>query len=81
VFRRNERIRQKLTDAFRAAELPFIAPEIVLLFKAKSPTAIDETDFANVTPHLNAVGRSWLLNALSLCHPRHHWAEALAPEA
>jgi hypothetical protein len=82
VFRRDRRIRQALSLAVeRAGDLPYLAPEIVLLYKAKSPTSVDEKDFASAARHLRPSARNWLLSALSLCHPGHPWFRALAAEA
>jgi len=82
IFRRDMRIRRPLSLAFatdRAA--PYLAPEIVLLYKAKLPTAKDEADFATVLPHLQREQRSWLAHALDITAPGHHWATVLSQEA
>lgn len=57
--------------------LPFLAPEIVLLYKAKTPTPKDERDFDAVLPALRPEPRAWLRNALAVCHPGHMWTSRL----
>ena len=61
----------------RGRRLPYLAPEIVLLFKAKAPRAKDEADFAGVLPLLDARRKAWLDAALGLVHPDHPWRTAL----
>jgi hypothetical protein len=58
--------------------IPYAAPEIALLFKAKAARPKDEEDFASVLPLLDRSGRRWLADALGLVHPGHPWLEALA---
>ena len=76
VFRRDPRVRLPVARAVgvsAAHALPVLAPEIVLLYKAKAPRAVDEADFAAARPHLSAVARAWLAAALDVCHPGHPW--------
>ena len=80
VYRRDPRIRLPLARALtRAAtsRLPVLAPEVVLLYKAKAPRAVDEADFATALPHLSTAARTWLADALAICHPGHAWRLAL----
>ena len=44
--------------------LPYLAPEIVLLFKAKHLEARDRIDFDNALPALSADARRWLRDAI-----------------
>jgi hypothetical protein len=81
VFRRDSRIRLPLAQAVRVAAdgaTPVLAPEVVLLYKAKAPRAVDEADFAATRPDLTAPARRWLAAALALVHPGHAWWLALA---
>jgi hypothetical protein len=74
IYRRNERIRRALSSAIRSAgDLPYLAPEIVLLYKAKAPAEIDQADFQRVSPLLSHAQTRWLSHALSICHPEHPW--------
>ncbi len=59
---------------------PVLAPEIVLLYKAKSPAAKDEADFRASYPALDEPRRRWLLAALELCHPANPWLHLLSPK-
>ena len=57
-----------------ASRLPLLAPEIMLLYKAKRPEENEGTaDFLNVIPRLNAERRDWLRNAPLKLHPVHPW--------
>ena len=53
--------------------VPYLVPEIVLLFKAKSARDKDEADFRAVLPHLSETRRAWLAETLAQVHPGHHW--------
>jgi hypothetical protein len=57
--------------------IPYLQPEIALLFKAKNPRAKDEGDFARVLPALDPARRDWLADALTRVHPGHRWLHAL----
>jgi len=74
-FRRDGRIELPLDMlGLRSSRgVPFLAPEVVLLYKAKSPRAIDEQDFAAVGERLSLARRKWLRGAIQLCHPGHPW--------
>jgi hypothetical protein len=61
-----------------AAGVPYVAPQIVLLFKAKAKRDKDEADFALVAPRLPAEAKAWLANSLSIIHPGHPWVDRLA---
>lgn len=58
--------------------IPYAAPEVALLFKAKAVRPKDEEDFASVLPLLEGSRRRWLADALALVHPGHPWLAALA---
>jgi hypothetical protein len=79
VFRRDPRIRRPLADAieidFRG--IPYLAPEIVLLFKARARRAKDEADFALTLPSLTAERGEWLRQALLTAQPGHEWISRL----
>ena len=57
--------------------IPYIQPEIALLFKARAPRPKDEADFAAVVQLLDDATRAWLADALGLVHPDHRWLQAL----
>lgn len=75
VCRRDARIRLPAARVIEhtAAGVPYAAPEIVLLFKAKAVREKDEADFASVLPLLDWPRRRWLAEALELVHPGHRW--------
>jgi hypothetical protein len=78
-FRRDMRVTLPLQRMGRIAlgGVPVLAPEIVLLYKAKGPRARDEHDFRETAPALDAEARRWLRRALTVCHPGHPWLPAL----
>ncbi len=80
LYRRDDRIRRPAasTLAETSDAIPFLQPDIVLLFKAKAPRAKDDADLAAVLPHLDAERRRWLVDALLLVHPGHPWIELVA---
>jgi hypothetical protein len=58
--------------------IPYLAPEIVLLYKAKAASAKDEADLGVAVAHLTDAQRFWLAEALNLTMPRHRWAGILS---
>jgi hypothetical protein len=70
VYRRNAAVRMPLVVAVRrsADGLPYLAPEIQLLFKARSsaPRPRDAADLALARPLLDRAARSWLDAAIQL---------------
>ncbi len=78
VFRRDERVhgaRSELTG--RRNGVPYLAPQCVLLFKAKACRPKDEQDLTSCLPHLDAEQRRWLREALELAHPGHPWLDRI----
>jgi hypothetical protein len=75
ICRRDERIRRPYASVIHhdADGIPYLAPEIVLLFKAKGLRAKDATDFQGALPLLDGEQRRWLNDALALVHPAHPW--------
>ncbi len=71
VYRRDRRVRCARNEVIRTSEagLPILAPEIVLLFKAKVFADKDRADFKQVVPHLSRHAREWLRCALEQAHP------------
>ncbi|MGV0741939.1 nucleotidyltransferase domain-containing protein [Mycolicibacterium sp. XJ870] len=57
--------------------IPYVIPEVALLFKAKHLRAKDEADFTRVLPELDSARRSRLRAWLSRVHPGHRWVAAL----
>jgi hypothetical protein len=79
IFRRNPKIRMPLSRMgfYPLWGLPYLAPEIVLLFKAKHLEARDLIDFDNALPVLSADARRWLRDAIEKTHPGHEWLTIL----
>ncbi|MGH2503554.1 MAG: nucleotidyltransferase domain-containing protein [Ktedonobacterales bacterium] len=57
--------------------IPYLAPEIQLLYKAKGRRPKDEADFMHALPALDRERREWLRNALAIAHPHHPWLDLL----
>ena len=77
LYRRDHSIRLALAEAIqRDGPLPFLAPEIVLLYKSKSPRATDDADLRSTLPRLSTSARQWLAGALARADAAHPW---LAP--
>jgi len=60
-----------------AGDIPFLAPEAVLILKARNTSPKDEQDFSNVINHISASNRLWLKQVMLTCYPDHHWNEKL----
>jgi uncharacterized protein (DUF952 family) len=82
VFRRHPAVTRPLHQVgVRAAGgVSVVAPEIALLFKAKTPRYKDQRDFDRTLPHLDRAARSWLAAALQQAHPGHPWHARLTGE-
>lgn len=80
VYRRNPAIRRPLAEAIEQTVdgTPYLAPEIVLLFKAKAPREKDESDLARLLPLMSDARKAWLARAVEAGHPRHRWLASLA---
>ena len=57
--------------------IPYMRPDMVLLFKAKHAREKDEADFAAALPRLEAEERRSLRGWLERVHPGHRWLERL----
>lgn len=79
VFKRDDRIRRPIADIGNISPdgIPYLNPEIVLLYKAKNLRGRDEHDFQQVLPKLGDDARSWLGDSLRIVHPDHPWVESL----
>lgn len=79
VFRRASTIRRPLTTVIRHNPdgIPYLAPEIQLLYKARTPRSNDQTDFDHIYPRLDLDARSWLQDALAIAEPGHPWLSML----
>jgi hypothetical protein len=78
ICRHDETIRLPYTEIIRHTEdgIPYLTPELVLLFKAKNLRAKDQADFDETRPHMTPRQREALAGLLARAHPGHPW---LAP--
>lgn len=82
IYRRDDRISRALDDIVRVSPngLPYLAPEIQLLFKARTPRPKDEQDLGNVLGKLDEHQRDWLATSLDITVPGHPWIEIVRAE-
>lgn len=80
LFRRLPQIRRPIANIGRRTPdgIPYIAPEIQLLYKAKEPQGKNEADFLHALLSLDPASRQWLAHALAITHPGHAWFDALS---
>lgn len=80
VYRRDERVQMPRARAVQrtGSGIPYLRPEIVLLFKSTSVERKHQRDFEAVLPHLDRGARTWLSEALGLVDPGHCWIAELA---
>jgi len=79
-FRHNPAIKAEFNQAFLTSPsgVPILAPEIVLLYKAKRPQVENTpTDFAHILPHLSNHQCEWLHSGLQQQHGTHPWLHTL----
>ncbi|MFJ8250130.1 nucleotidyltransferase domain-containing protein [Streptomyces sp. NPDC094466] len=75
ICRRDARIRLPYSEIVHHTEdgIPYLAPELVLLFKAKHARPKDRRDFDATVPHLTRAQRTTLAELLARVHPGHAW--------
>ncbi|MDN3240788.1 nucleotidyltransferase domain-containing protein [Glycomyces tritici] len=80
VSRHHPRIRRPLKDIgfVNADGIPYLAPEIQLMYKANGARPKDELDFAAMLPKLEAPQRRWLREAMALAYGERPWMARLA---
>jgi hypothetical protein len=78
-YRRNLAIARPAAQAIlrSALGIPYLAPEIALLYKSKGPPAADDVDFASAHAALDPEQRQWLAHALAIAAPGHPWLGSL----
>ncbi|MEV3948420.1 hypothetical protein AB0K57_12250 [Streptomyces halstedii] len=79
ICRRDEGIRLPYSDIVHHTQegIPYLAPELVLLFKAKHARRKDQTDFEATVPYLSSTQRETLAGLLARVHPGHPWTADL----
>jgi len=81
ICRRDERIRFPYGEIIHRTHegIPYLVPELVLLFKAKHARQKDQADFEATVPHMTSPQRKTLGELLVIAHPGHRWlADLLA---
>lgn len=75
TYRRNPDIGLRAVDIGRRTEegIPYLRPDIQLLYKSKGARPADETDFLTVLPRLDAAQRAFLIAGLWTASPGHRW--------
>lgn len=82
VSRRDARIRRSITSigCTTVDGVPYLAPEVQLFYKAKTPRPKDEIDLDAVVPILTSAQREWLGVAINACYGSEHpWRRRLGP--
>ena len=79
ICRRDEAIRFPYGDVIRHTNdgIPYLAPELVLLFKAKHLRAKDQADFDGTVLHMTVHQRARLAGLLERVHLGHPWLAGL----
>jgi Aminoglycoside-2''-adenylyltransferase len=79
VFRRDRTVSRPLREVIcrNSHGIPYLAPEVQLLYKARAPRPEDEADFALVAPFLGIAAREWLRGRLQDIAPQHAWLARL----
>ncbi|WP_424215707.1 nucleotidyltransferase domain-containing protein (plasmid) [Streptomyces sp. BI20] len=80
ICRRDESLRLPYEAIIErtADDVPYLVPEVVLLFKAKGSRPKDQVDFDGVLPLLSRARREVLSGWLKRAHPEHPWLTELA---
>lgn len=75
VFRRDPAITRPVADfgSLSPEGVPYVRPEVALLFKSKATRYKDHLDFETALPHLARDAREWLARALEIADHRHPW--------
>jgi hypothetical protein len=80
ICRRERTIRRPYADVVATTKdgIPYMQPDIVLLFKGKEPRPKDEADFETTLPFLRNEQRVWLAGALARAYAADHsWIDPL----
>ncbi|HSI97377.1 MAG TPA: hypothetical protein VK926_03370 [Gaiellaceae bacterium] len=78
IYRRDARIRRPVASLVERFEgIPYLAPEVQLLFKSKAVRPKDEQDLVAALPLLEPSRREWLREAMRITAPEHPWLQRL----
>jgi hypothetical protein len=80
ICRRDETIRLPYSDIIHRTQdgIPYLAPELVLLFKAQHARPKDQADFDATVPHMTPAQRETLADLIARVHRGHPWLAELA---
>ena len=79
TFRHDDSVKHPLVEIGGVSPdgIPYLLPEIALLYKAARLRDVDKGDFQKVLPYLNQTQRTQLLTDLQKFEPEHPWLAAL----
>jgi hypothetical protein len=78
LYKRDHEVRLPIDAIGHVSDgVPYLNPEIVLLFKAAHRRPKDEADFASMAPRLDGPARAFLLRSLRATEPSSPWIGAL----
>jgi hypothetical protein len=79
IYRRYPGVQRSLAEMVRRspAGIPYLAPEVQLLYKARSLRARDQADFDRILPLMDSEARAWLGGSLTRSDPGHPWLPQL----
>ena len=79
TYRRDPRIGAHVKDIgrYNNAGIRYLRPDIVLLYKSKSPRGVDESDVLAALPRLDAYQRATLAAWIVATDPSHRWLARL----
>ncbi|WP_260508245.1 hypothetical protein [Cytobacillus firmus] len=80
TFRRDLRISYPINSirSYTETGIPFLNPEIVLLYKAKSTREKVHQDFMTIKDYLGNEQKQWLCYTLEMHQPTHKWLQFLS---
>jgi len=79
ICRRDAVLRRPYPDLIRRTNdgIPYMVPEVVLLFKAKHDLPKDRQDLHEALPRMDERSIGWLADAIAIVHPNHQWLALL----
>jgi hypothetical protein len=74
VYRRDHRIRRPLLELSLCGDgIPYLRPDVQLLYKSQNTRPKDDEDFAALLPLLGPDQQTWLMDAIRLTAPECRW--------
>ena len=79
ICRRDPRLTRPYTELIRRTSdgIPFMSPDVVLLFKAKHDREKDRADLGECLPLMSDAEIAWLTTTIAMVHPGHPWLTLL----